>query len=149
MRVSRPVSNKPTTGISKAKAAPKGGFSNLVTSANSGDGIEQTAPNAAAGGVAGVGGVESIMALQGVDNTAERRNRALRKGRRMMDALDRLQLSILDGHTSQSHLGLLQRALSEVREESGDDGLDNALGHVEVRTAVEIAKLERQKKHTR
>ncbi len=149
MRVSRPVSGKPSNGVSKSKAPASSGFSNLVSNSNSGSDVEQAAPNAAAGGVAGVGGIDSIMALQGLDNSTEKRNKALRKGRRMMDALDRLQISVLDGSTTTAHLGLLQRALGELREESGDDGLDNALSHIEVRTAVEIAKLERQKKEQR
>lgn len=149
MRVSRPVSGKPAAGVSKTKAAPKGSFSNLVSAPNIGSDVEATTPNAATGGVSGVGGIDSIMALQGVDNSQERRNKAMRKGRRMLDALDRLQLSVLDGKTTEAHLGLLQRALTEAREESGDDGLDNALSHIEVRTAVEIAKLERRKKEMR
>ena len=149
MRVSRPVSGKPSSGVSKSKASSNSGFSNLISGSNSSSGIEQAAPNAASGGVAGVGGIDSIMALQGLDNPTEKRNKALRKGRRMMDALDRLQISVLDGSTSTAHLGLLKRALDEMREESGDDGLDTALSHIEVRTAVEIAKLERQKKEQR
>ncbi|MFC7291806.1 flagellar assembly protein FliX [Hirschia litorea] len=146
MRVSRPVSAKPAAGVSKTNTSKSAGFSNLVSSTNSASSSEHTAPNAASGSVGGISGVESIMALQALDNSSERRNKAMRKGRRMLDALDRLQISVLDGQTSTAHLGLLRRALSDMRDATGDDGLDNALSHIEVRTAVEIAKLERQQK---
>lgn len=149
MRVSRPTSGKPMSGVSKAKPSSDTSFSNLVSGSNSNTSADQAASSAATGGIAGVGGVDSIMALQGMDTSTEGRSKALRKGRRMLDALDKLQLSVLNGQTSEAHLGLLQRALEEAREESGDDGLDDALGHIEVRTAVEIAKLERRKKEVR
>lgn len=149
MRVSRPVSGKPAGGVSKTNAPKSAGFSNLVSNVNSSASAEPVAPNASAGSVGGISGVESIMALQALDNSSERRGKAMRKGRRMLDALDRLQISVLDGETSEAHLGLLRRALSDMRDETGDDGLDNALSHIEVRTAVEIAKLERRQKEMR
>ncbi len=103
------------------------------------------APRAAAAGVAaasGVSGVSALLALQGVGG-AEARARALRKGRRILDALDRLQLAVLGEGPTRRHLTLLHGALAEQREASGDPGLDDVLGWAEVRAAVEAAKLEK------
>jgi hypothetical protein len=103
------------------------------------------APRAAVAGVAGASGVAAVstlLALQGVGGP-EARAKALRKGRRLLDALDRLQLAMLgDGPTSR-HLHLLNGALSEEREASGDFHLDETLNWAEVRVAVEAAKLEK------
>jgi hypothetical protein len=82
------------------------------------------------------------MALQGVGGP-EARARALRKGRRMLDALDRLQVALLGEGPTRRHLALLQGALSEQRDATGDFSLDDTLNWAELRVAVEAAKLER------
>ncbi len=102
----------------------------------------ETAPVAAASASAGVTAVGAILALQDATN-AEDRPRALRKGRRLLDALDRLQIALLGDGPTKGHLALLQRALAEERPASGDPGLDEVLNWAEVRVAVEAAKLER------
>ena len=93
-------------------------------------------------GAAGVSGVSALLALQGVGGP-EARAKALRKGRRLLDALDKLQLAILGQGPTRRHLQLLQGALAEQREASGDFELDDTLNWAEVRAAVEAAKLER------
>ena len=93
-------------------------------------------------GAAGVSGLSALMALQGVGGP-EARARALRKGRRILDALDRLQLALLGDGPTQGHLGLLNRAIADNRDPSGDPELDETLNWAEVRAAVEAAKLER------
>jgi hypothetical protein len=103
------------------------------------------APRAAVAGAAaasGVSGVSTLLALQGVGGP-EARARALRKGRRILDALDRLQLAMLGEGPTGRHLHLLQGALAEQREASGDFELDDTLNWAEVRAAVEAAKLEK------
>ncbi len=143
MRVSRSGPSRPTSGAGKAAKSDGAGFQKV--SANTSNTAD--APRASVtsvGSASGVGAVDAVMALQGADAVGTRRERALRKGRRMLDALDRLQISVLDGQVTEGHLGLLKRALKENREDTGEEGLDEALGHIEVRTAVEIAKLERQ-----
>jgi hypothetical protein len=67
----------------------------------------------------------------------------LRKGRRLLDALDRLQLSLLGDGPTRGHLDLLNRALQDPREPTGDVELDETLNWAEVRVAVEAAKLTR------
>lgn len=100
------------------------------------------APNAAVSAAAGVGRIDALLALQNVVGP-EARQRALRKGRRLLDALDRLQLALLGEGPRQGHLTLLKGALAEQRDPSGDPGLDEALDWAEVRVAVEAAKLSR------
>jgi hypothetical protein len=99
----------------------------------------------AASGVAAAAAVSDIgalMALQGVGG-ADAKARALRKGRRLLDALDRLQLALLEDGPRVGHLQLLRKALAEQRERTDDPDLDSTLDWAEVRAAVEAAKLER------
>lgn len=102
----------------------------------------RAAPAAAASAAAGVTAVGAILALQDA-TSAEARPRALRKGRRLLDALDRLQLALLGDGPTTGHLALLKRALEEERAPTGDASLDEVLNWAEVRVAVEAAKLER------
>lgn len=136
MKVTSTSSSSTASGASGTKAAADGFRVDL----GGGEGVSRPAVNGV-GAAAGVGGVGALLALQGFSGAA--RDRALRKGRRMLDALDRLQLALLgDGPTPQL-LDLLNRALEEQRDPSGDAALDDTLNWAEIRVAVEAAKLSR------
>lgn len=137
MKVNSTSSTSAAASSSGAKPAAEG-FGELLN-------VAGAAPRAATSGVSGAAGVSTIsalLALQGVGGP-EARARALRKGRRLLDALDRLQLAMLGDGPTKRHLNLLNNALAEQRDPSGDFGLDDTLNWAEVRAAVEAAKLER------
>lgn len=137
MKVSSTSSAASAASASGSKPAAEG-FGELLN-------VSGAAPRAATSGVSGAAGVSTIsalLALQGVGGP-EARARALRKGRRLLDALDRLQLAMLGDGPTKRHLNLLNNALAEQRDPSGDFGLDDTLNWAEVRAAVEAAKLER------
>jgi hypothetical protein len=90
-----------------------------------------------------VSSIASLLALQG-GGPADARALALRKGRRLLDALDGLQVALLGEGPTQANLHALQGALAEARLETDDSGLNEALHWTEVRAAVEAAKLSRQ-----
>lgn len=138
MKVSSTSSTSASAGSSGPKPAAEG-FGRLLAA----DGVPPRAPAAGVSAAAGVSGLSALFALQGVGGP-EARDRALRKGRRLLDALDRLQLAMLGEGPSQRHLALLKGALSEQRDATGDIGLDDTLNWAEIRVAVEAAKLERE-----
>ena len=80
------------------------------------------------------------MALQGVEDPAERKKRAVAKGRNALDVLDALKLGLLDGSVDGSTLARLKVAAEGLTEGSGDSGLDTVLGEIDLRVAVELAK---------
>lgn len=137
MKVSSTSSSSASVGSGGAKPAADG-FKVVMPEG----GVAPRAPAAGVAAASGVSGVSALLALQGVGGP-EARARALRKGRRLLDALDRLQLAILGEGPTRRHLTLLNGALSEQREMTGDPGLDETLNWAEVRAAVEAAKLER------
>lgn len=126
-----PISSQ---GGSRPRQA-EGGFS--VTG---GARVAASAP-AAIGGVAGVGSVEALIALQQADGPEERRRRALRRGGGLLDRLDALKLALLEGGDGAPALQALARATAEQRETVDDPGLTELLGHIETRAAVELAKV--------
>jgi hypothetical protein len=133
------ATSAPSTAAGSGAAKPAAeGFRVLMPEG----GVAPRPAVASAAAANGVSGVSTLLALQGVGGP-EARARALRKGRRILDALDRLQLAMLGEGPTSRHLHLLNGALAEQREASGDFQLDETLHWAEVRAAVEAAKLEK------
>ena len=87
-----------------------------------------------------VSSVDALLALQGLEDPAERRKRAVKQGRNALDVLDALKLGVLDGSLDQSTIGRLKSAAEGLKQASGDSGLDAVLGEIELRVEVELAK---------
>ncbi len=92
---------------------------------------------------AGVMGVEALIALQDVGSPTERKRRAVRRAGRILDVLDEIKVALLDGDLSSEGLDRLRRAVREERANADDPKLEAVLDEIEVRAAVEVAKLER------
>jgi hypothetical protein len=88
-----------------------------------------------------VGGIDALMALQGVEDALERRKYAIKRGRLALDALDELKIGLLGGTLSQATLAKLRTAAGHFKDSSGEAGLDSVLGEIELRVAVELAKM--------
>lgn len=88
-----------------------------------------------------VGGIDALVALQGMEDPAERRRRAVARGRVALDALDELKLGLLAGALDSSSLNRLRSMEAQLQDRSGDPGLDGVLSEIELRVAVEIAKM--------
>jgi len=103
---------------------------------------EQEAPrnSAAASSLRAVSTVDALMAMQGVEDPAERKKRAVAKGRNALDVLDTLKLSLLDGSVDGGTLARLKVAAEGLTEGTGDIGLDTVLSEIDLRVAVELAK---------
>jgi hypothetical protein len=87
-----------------------------------------------------VAGIDALIALQGIEDPAERRRRAVKHGRRALDALDELKLGLLAGSLDQGTLLRLKAVAADLKEGSGDERLDQVLGEIDLRVAVELAK---------
>jgi hypothetical protein len=104
---------------------------------------EETAPRStgSAGGLRSVGGIDALIALQGVEDPLERRKRAVKRGQVALDALDELKIGLLGGAFSEATLTRLQSAAAHLKLGSGNAELDAVLGEIELRVEVEIAKM--------
>ena len=88
-----------------------------------------------------LGGIDALIALQGLEDLPERRRRGLKRGRHALDALDALKLALLAGIADSEALASLKVAASALGESSGDPGLDGVLAEIALRAEVELAKL--------
>lgn len=96
------------------------------------------------GGARGVGGIDALVALQGVEDATERRRRAVTRGRSALDALDELKLGLLSGRLDPAALNRLRGLSGDLKESTGEAGLDQVLAEIDLRVEVEIAKMTRR-----
>jgi class II flagellar assembly regulator FliX len=87
-----------------------------------------------------LGGIDALIALQGIEEPAERRRRAVKQGRRALDALDELKLGLLAGSLDQGTLLRLKSLATDLKDGSGDEKLDSVMAEIDLRVAVELAK---------
>jgi len=87
-----------------------------------------------------LGGIDALIALQGIEEPMERRRRAVKHGRRALDALDELKLGLLAGTLDQGTLLRLKSVTTDLQGGSGDEKLDQVLAEIDLRVAVELAK---------
>lgn len=90
-----------------------------------------------------VTGLDSLLALQGVEDLTEKKKRGVAKGRKALDVLDELRLGVLSGTFDGPALSRLKAAAQGLTEGTGDPGLDAVLSEIDLRVAVEIAKASR------
>ena len=122
--------------------------------AAAGPGFSVAGPGGAAGpsGPAGVGGVgvvasiDALLMLQELDGPLGRRKRAVGRAGRLLDVLDEVKLAMLADGPSPGHLERLTAAVREQRADTEDEGLEALLDQIETRAAVELAKLEVQRR---
>lgn len=133
MKIEGPRNVSATTGGRKTGAAAAPGFSPTV------DGPQRAAP---ATGVGGIAVLDAVLALQADEPPAQRRARQVRRGRDALDALEKLARGLLLGQVQaglRAELENLQRA----SQLTGEAGLDEVLREIDIRVAVELAKLDR------
>jgi hypothetical protein len=119
-----------------ARRAPTSGF-------NVGENDAARAP-ASPMGLRTVGGIDALIALQGVEDPTERRRHAVKRGRLALDALDELKIGLLGGDLTSGTLQKLKAIAAHLKDGSGDTGLDGVLAEIELRVEVEIAKMATQ-----
>lgn len=90
-----------------------------------------------------VSGLDAMLALQSVEDPMGRRRRALRRGHRLLDALDRLKLGLLEGAVQPGDAARLKSLAAEAGEPAGDPAIEEVLAEIDLRAQVEAAKLDR------
>lgn len=106
-----------------------------------------TEPEEAAKSPAGVTGtnpiqsVDSLLALQGSDDAADRHGRARARGEALLDRLEVLRTDILLGRIPRQRLDELSALVRSSRAEVDDPRLGEVLDEIELRAEVELAKL--------
>lgn len=85
-------------------------------------------------------GIDALLAMQGVEDSTERRRRSVARGRTALDVLDDLKIGLLAGSFDSATVARLRVAAADLKTTSGDPGLDQVLSEIELRVEVELAK---------
>jgi len=112
-------------------AAPAGGFA--------------VAPESHAQIVAGPGPIaalDSILMLQGMEDSTQGRSKGLAHGEQLLDLLDAVRDGLLSGGIPRATLNKLAHAVTKRQEGFADPKLQQVLDEIELRAHVELAKLE-------
>jgi hypothetical protein len=134
MRIQGPNGTTLGSQSSGVRRTSSGGFSLPDDAASASETRATLAPKATAG-------IDALLALQGIEeDPVERRKRSVQRGKRALDVLDDLKISLLAGKFDPATVGRLREAASNLKSSSGDPGLDSVLSEIELRVEVELAK---------
>ncbi|MFC3229446.1 flagellar assembly protein FliX [Marinibaculum pumilum] len=128
----RPSSNRPSKGSSKS------GSSSFADSlGGTGKGAQSVA------GGAPITQVDALLSLQEVPDSLERRKRHVKRGFDLLERLEVIRDALLTGQLPLNRLDDLATALRKQREAVDDPRLKEIIEEIELRCAVELAKLGR------
>jgi len=127
-----------TRRVGAAQPSSGGGFAAALHEESAAAGS-----HGAVGGSVGLGGVSTVLALQGAPDSTERRarQRAVQRGDAILDDLEEIRLGLLLGAIPRARLEQLAQMVRARREQLDDPKLMSILDEIELRAAVELAKL--------
>jgi hypothetical protein len=136
----RVTDRTPLNSVGGAASTARGAGAGSRFSLGGANGPERASSAQAA---APAGALDGLIALQAAGDSLERRKRAVRRGKGLLETLDQLKISILSGRISPQQLDNLKAQLAHHGDSTDDPGLSDILAHIELRAAVELAKLGR------
>jgi hypothetical protein len=89
-----------------------------------------------------IGALDSILMLQGLDDSTDGRSKGVAHGEQLLDMLDQVRDGLLAGGVPRSTLNRLANAVSRRHDAFNDPKLQTILDEIELRAHVELAKLE-------
>jgi hypothetical protein len=89
-----------------------------------------------------IAALDSILALQGLEDSTDSRSKGLKHGEQLLDMLDQVRDGLLAGGIPRATLNRLANAVSRRHEQFADPRLQSVLDEIELRAHVELAKLE-------
>ncbi len=131
----------PKMPLSTAAASPRRSTSRGFTLDSPAE--EARGGAAAASSSTSLAGIDALLVLQAEEDPTQRRRRIAKRGSDILDVLDTIKAALIAGRVQVSELARLQTMLQQRRETSDDPRLDEVIAHIELRAAVELAKLGR------
>lgn len=136
MRITNTPPVKPTDKTGKKKSSSTSGadFEGFLDSTDEAQGTRSTEA---------AQGVNNFLFLQEISDEQVGRQKALQQGKKAIQALEELHRDLLLGRVPESTLRRLEGMVAQKRETFTDPRLAQLLDEIELRTAVELAKLDR------
>jgi len=137
MDVSKVSRTGSTTAAGKSGGAKRTGdttFQDMLS-------VEEAEEAAPAQAATSVGGIGSLLFAQETGDAMEGRQRNKKRATDMLNKLEALRMRILEGSVPESELRALAHLVASERAQMDDPELAAILDDIELRTAVELAKL--------
>lgn len=134
---SRPITTSRTEAKRRSGSVGASAFSDMLDALDS---TQDAEPVASAAPVMHNG---ALLGLQEVSDEEVSRKRALKQGRNTLDTLEQIRDGLLSGSLPIATIRQLESQLAAERATVIDPRLQAILDDIEVRAAVELAKLER------
>ena len=137
MKVEGPRGTGQASGGKRTGAAAAPGFSLGA----------ESAPRAApASGVGALHAMDAVLALQAEGFNPDKRARQVRRGKEALDALSEVEKALVMGGSPENLRAALEDA-ARASEPTGEPDLDAVLAEIDIRVAVELAKLDMAKQN--
>lgn len=134
----------PTYSASKLKKIRKGGEGEFGDFLSAAEEAEQASGAGPAAAPREVTGLNPLLSLQEVSEEEIRRQRSLQQGKQSVDILEQLRREILTGQTTPAMILKMQDQVEQLRRNAAPDPrLQEIMDDIELRLAVEAAKLEK------
>jgi hypothetical protein len=117
----------------------------VVSGESKGFAAEEMADAKTAAALTGTGpiaAVDTILALQGIEDSADQHLQGVKQGESLLDLLDEVRDGLLASTIPRVMLNRLALAVSKRRESFADPKLQDVLDEIDLRARVELAKLE-------
>lgn len=128
-------------GTKPSRRTKSGGDSKSSSFSKALGGNPAPVPSSVSGSGA-LGPVDALLALQEVSGEPNRRAEARQHGEDLLDQLDELRLALLDGRLPRAVIERLAAIVGAQRVKVDDPHLVQVLDEIELRAAVELAKLD-------
>lgn len=144
MEVKGPSGPSKTEKTSKTKksgsSGAAGAFSALI------GGADETGGAAGVGTTHAVTGLDAILMAQSIDGDEARKakKQAVNRGNDILDSLNELRVGLLTGTLSGNRITRLRNLIDQHRGMVDDPKLIQILDEIDLRAAVELAKIERE-----
>jgi len=141
MKIEGPSGYKNISSIKKRKDAS--GSSDFISLLSTDDSISNAQEALPPQDVNPVSSLDTLLSLQEMPDEEVKMRRAVLQGKAVLDDLEQLRHALLHGSVSQDMLGRLSQYVKQQKPLIEDPRLSSALDDIELRVAVELAKLER------
>lgn len=139
MKISGFGSITSSSGVNKRRGTgAASGFADVLSAAEA----AEAGQAASVSDVAATAGINNLLALQEISEEDVHRRKLVQQGNNMLDALEKLRRQILIGAVPQQTLVDIGRQLSVQKQSVSDPHLAALIEDIELRAAVELAKLQ-------
>lgn len=133
----------PNTAAGRSRKADKAGAADAGQAFRSHINEGDMPAAAATTGAAPLAALTSLLAVQEVPDPTDTKKRAIQHADSLLDELKELQIGLVQGWVAEDTLRGLAHMLDRPRPAIDDPELSRVLDDIELRAAVELAKLER------